>query len=160
MCSRCPPSRTMHVSILFLKFSITLWHVALVIALITLVISSFKAAMVCGRLTYTLSFKKPHKKKSGGLRSGLCGDQMLAVLFDMTLSQKNGWNGPYFQRWEKHGRNHYIKKRLNTHNLHIPGYNIWKGDKNWMNSFCVNGTNVVDRSGRTPCKSCKQFSIY
>ena len=67
------------------------------------------------------------------------------------LIPKNGWNGPYFQRREKHGRNHYIKKRLNTHNLHIPGYNIWKGDKNWMNSLCVNGTNVVDRSGRTPC---------
>ena len=124
MCSRCPPSRTMHVSILFLKFSITLWHVALVIASITLVISSFKAAMVCGRLTYTLSFKKPHKKKSGGLRSGLCGDQMLAVLFDMTLSPKMGETDHIFKGEKKHRRNHCIKKRLNTHNLHIPGYNI------------------------------------
>ena len=118
MCSRCPPSRTMHVSILFLKFSITLWHVALVIASITLVISSFKAAMVCGRLTYTLSFKKPHKKKSGGLRSGLCGDQMLAVLFDMTLSPKMGETDHIF-KGEKNTEGIIILKKDSIHTICI-----------------------------------------
>ena len=43
------------------------------------------------------------------------------------------------------------KTKLGRLILHILEYNDLKVDENWTHSFCVNETNVVDRSGRTPC---------
>ena len=83
--SRCSPSRRKHSSKRNRKFSKTRRHVAVDMAAISAWIFSFKFLIVLGLLEYTLSFKNPHKKKSGGDRSGLRGGHSMLPLFEITL---------------------------------------------------------------------------
>ena len=52
----------------------TLPHSSLGIALIAAVIAAVRSGIVWGLLPYTLSLRYPHIQKSGGFKSGKCGD--------------------------------------------------------------------------------------
>jgi len=74
MCSKWAPRRCRHVWIRWAKFLMTLPHSSLGIALIAAVIAAFMSGTVWGLLPYILSLRYPHRKKSGGFKSGECGD--------------------------------------------------------------------------------------
>jgi len=56
------------------KFSMTFPHSSIGIALIAAGIAAFRSGIVWGLLPYTLSLRYPHRYKSGGFKSGECGD--------------------------------------------------------------------------------------
>ena len=68
------PRRCRHIWIRREKFSMTLPHSSLGIALIAAVIAAFRSGTVWGLLPYTLSLRYPHIWKSGGFKSGEYGD--------------------------------------------------------------------------------------
>jgi len=66
--------RCRHIWIRRAKFSMTLPHSFLGIALIATVIAAFRSGIVWGLLPYTLSLRYPRRQKSGRFKSGECGD--------------------------------------------------------------------------------------
>jgi len=73
MCSKWGPRRCRHIWIQRTKFSMTLPHSSLGIALIAAVIDAFRSGIVRGLLPYTLSLRYSNIYKSGGFKSGECG---------------------------------------------------------------------------------------
>ena len=74
MCSKWAPRPYRHIWIQDAKFSMTLPHSSLGIAPIAAVIAAFRSGIVWGLSPYTLSLRYPHIWKSGGIKSGECGD--------------------------------------------------------------------------------------
>ncbi|XKL62449.1 hypothetical protein PGB90_002282 [Kerria lacca] len=85
MLLRCSPHRRLHSASRLQKFVITLSNVSLEIALIWLVIDVSRAAISLGLSTYTLLFRWLHKKKSGGVKSVLCGGQAKSQFREINL---------------------------------------------------------------------------
>ena len=59
-----------------------------VIAMISLTIFCFRSSSVLGLFWYTLDFRYPHKKKSGGVRSGDHGGQATSPHLHPNLPEK------------------------------------------------------------------------
>ena len=74
VCSKWAPRRCLQTLTRRWKFSMTLSHASRGIAWIAAVIAALRSEMVCLLSAYTLSFRYPHRKKSGGFKSGECGD--------------------------------------------------------------------------------------
>jgi len=79
------PPRVRH-SLTRAKLLTTLRHTSPGISLTTSETIAFNSWMLLGLFMYTLSLAYPHKKKSGGFKSGECDAQMLLVWCEMTRS--------------------------------------------------------------------------
>ena len=81
---KCPPQLRLKASIRISKFSMTFRYVARVISRIATWMLFFRSLTVCGLLTYTRFFKKPHKKKSTSVRSHDLEGQLKSAFREIT----------------------------------------------------------------------------
>ena len=88
LCSRCPPPRCTQMARRLVKFAITLFNTSPSICLVSLSTFLLSSWIVWGFVEYTRPFRWPHKKKSGGVRSGEWGAHSIAHLRLITLSPK------------------------------------------------------------------------
>ena len=106
MCSKWAPRRCRHIWIRRAKFSMTLPHSALGIALIAAVIAAFRSGIVWGLLPYPLSLRYPTDKNLGGsslvnaatTAGHICGWSVgqgnAAVSIPMIRLRSRGWHNP------------------------------------------------------------------
>ena len=97
MCSKWALWCCRHIWIRRAKFLMTLPHSSPGIALI----AAFRSGIVWGLLPYTLSLRYPHRQKSGGFKSGECGDHCGSHLRLISRSGKRCCShaNDSFQEW-------------------------------------------------------------
>ena len=100
MCYKGAPQRCRHISIRRTKFSMTLPHSSLGLALIAAVIAAFRSGIVWGFLPHPVLKVSPHTK-SGGFKSGECGDHCGSHLRLISRSGKrcSSHDNDSFEEW-------------------------------------------------------------